>query len=351
MSKVDLEIVLDGGDTLVAGSEVAGFVGVTVNKACRCRKLTVHLEWFTHGRGNRDRKEVASVEVFAGQLTEGDRSLHPFALTVPNGPFSYEGHNLNVAWQIRANVDVPLAFDPNIKRPVRVVPGVGLLLPVDHGPRAARSGTATARRVGKFISAVMGALAFVFVGVSFLVCMGAVFVTQALADPEPSNVLGAVISVFVPSIFILIGLGFLFKAVRAAATRTRLSELDFTVPETAFVGEAMDVELSFRPRGVAGVQQVDLWLECQEVVTSGSGTNRRVSRSLVRKIPAAGLEPGALQQGASVRASREIPLPADAAISFGSNNNQLSWQAVLEVVFVDGRKVEERRPFLVAPPR
>ena len=81
MSKCELTIELDK-DSYRPGETITGKVHVCVNEDMRCDGLEVRLEWYTHGRGNREDEVVASQELAKGQWTPG-RSAYPFQLTSP----------------------------------------------------------------------------------------------------------------------------------------------------------------------------------------------------------------------------------------------------------------------------
>lgn len=63
----------------------------------------------------------------ATRLSAGASLDTPFQVPVPSlGPPSFDGRELNVVWELRANLDVP-GFDPSLVLPVRVRQPVALL--------------------------------------------------------------------------------------------------------------------------------------------------------------------------------------------------------------------------------
>lgn len=85
-----------------------------------------HTRTETHTR-NEDLPHVPIAVLGAARLAAGVPLDTPFQVPVPSlGPASFDGTELNVTWELRANLDVP-GFDPSIVLPVRVLQPVALL--------------------------------------------------------------------------------------------------------------------------------------------------------------------------------------------------------------------------------
>jgi len=95
-----------------------------VSSTSRARAVRLVLRYRTEGRGDTDRQDVSNLEL---ELEPHGGLNTAFSLPVPpNGPVSYDGRMLRVLYEIEARVDVKLARDPKIERPVLVVPVGGL---------------------------------------------------------------------------------------------------------------------------------------------------------------------------------------------------------------------------------
>jgi hypothetical protein len=94
------------------GSTIEGWVTVTSNREVNCNGVKIRLEWHTEGRGDRDGRVVAEQEVFRGVLSADQPSVYSFQLRVPEEPWSYSGYYINILWDLIAEVDLPMAFNP-----------------------------------------------------------------------------------------------------------------------------------------------------------------------------------------------------------------------------------------------
>lgn len=95
-----------------------------VSSTSRARAVRMVLRYRTEGRGDTNRREVSNLE-FPLQPHGGLDTR--FSLAVPaSGPISYDGRMIRILYEIEARVDVKLARDPKIERPVLVVPIGGL---------------------------------------------------------------------------------------------------------------------------------------------------------------------------------------------------------------------------------
>lgn len=85
-----------------------------------------HTKTETHTR-DEDLPRVPIAVLDATRLAGGASLDTPFQVPVPSlGPPSFDGTEVNVTWELRANLDVP-GFDPSIVLPVRVLQPVALL--------------------------------------------------------------------------------------------------------------------------------------------------------------------------------------------------------------------------------
>ena len=122
MSNVQIQINLRGGTssgqwmTFLPRQNIEGSVQLVADKDLNCRHFWVRLEWHTEGRGDRDRAVVSEVDVFQGKLGAGIPTYHDFRFVLPDAPWSFAGHYVNIVWAITTSVDIPRASDPNTQQ-------------------------------------------------------------------------------------------------------------------------------------------------------------------------------------------------------------------------------------------
>jgi len=126
MDHVDIELALQGGEVengrrrYEPSSSLHGSARLTPHGTVDCRRVVVRLEWHTEGSGDRDRECADESQLVSGPLSEP--MVQPFTLAVPRQPWSYAGHHINIIWQVRVVVDIPLASDISSEEPIVVAP-------------------------------------------------------------------------------------------------------------------------------------------------------------------------------------------------------------------------------------
>ena len=85
-----------------------------------CRRVVARLEWHTEGSGDRDDGCVGEVEVATGPLA--GPLVQSFTLTVPQQPWSYTGHYIDIIWQVSVVVDIRVGLDITVEEPIVVAP-------------------------------------------------------------------------------------------------------------------------------------------------------------------------------------------------------------------------------------
>lgn len=99
-----------------------GGVVLRVDRSLNCRHVFVRLVWHTEGRGDRDRGEVAEVDLHQGEIRPGAPLREDFHFRLPEGPWSYAGHYINIIWEVEVSIDVPLARDPRASKRIILAP-------------------------------------------------------------------------------------------------------------------------------------------------------------------------------------------------------------------------------------
>lgn len=128
MADIDIELTLQGGEVsgrwrrFEPGSAVRGWIRLTSRDDVSCDRVLARLEWHTEGRGDRDRDRVAEIGLAGAKLTANSTVIRDFTLSVPNDPWSYAGHYVNIIWEIIVVADIPFARDVIRKEPIVVAP-------------------------------------------------------------------------------------------------------------------------------------------------------------------------------------------------------------------------------------
>ena len=128
MADIEVRLILQGGeaDGGVHGYEpdstVGGTVQLVTGQDVRCERVLVSIGWHTEGRGDRDAATVDEVELCRGPLSMNTSSTHGFELTLPDQPWSYAGHYINIIWEVTVTVAIPFARDVKRTEPIVVVP-------------------------------------------------------------------------------------------------------------------------------------------------------------------------------------------------------------------------------------
>jgi hypothetical protein len=90
---------------------VQGTVTIIPDSDVKCKHLYIRLEWHTEGRGTRYRQKVEEMDVFQGTLQANMPRSFEFTFQLPEEPWSYEGHYINIVWGIEVQLDVPWGRD------------------------------------------------------------------------------------------------------------------------------------------------------------------------------------------------------------------------------------------------
>jgi hypothetical protein len=122
MSSASFEIEIRGGEVdgeLVLfrpGETLQGSVRITPDEDLKARHVYVRLQWHTQGRGDRDESIIKEQDLFQGMLRAGTPVYYSFHFRLPEHPWSYAGHYVNIVWEIETSIDLALARDPVANR-------------------------------------------------------------------------------------------------------------------------------------------------------------------------------------------------------------------------------------------
>jgi hypothetical protein len=364
MARCELSIHLDGEQTRFRGGDtVTGTVEVRTDTEVQCKGLTVECQWRTHGKGNTARGQAQRLDLFQGTWRPGTVRRYAFSFDLPHGPFTYNGHYLNVGWFILARADIPWAIDPKTEHEIAVEPDptaepqwLNLVqsaadLPEAlrtqvQGPNAPAQVPASVRRISSSLG--IGCLVIMALPLLALVAV-AVYQGIALARGE-ADLIEALLWIGVTLIFVAAIAKGPLKLLRNRWARKRLGDIGFDVtPLTLRRGESVTVRFSCHPRQSTPLNRASVRIEAEERVTRGSGTNRGTYRQQVYRHE----EDLPVQQGVPAglpfQRQLEIRIPADAPPSFIAADNRLDWTVSLHLDIPRGPDWSGERAILVHP--
>jgi hypothetical protein len=128
MAETMVQFTLQGGEhagglmQFEPRTRLAGTVTITPGNNIRARKTYVQLQWHTEGRGDRDEGAVAALSLTEAPLQAGVPLVGRFAFDLPDGPWSFAGHYINIIWEVLLVVDIPMASDIRASQPFILAP-------------------------------------------------------------------------------------------------------------------------------------------------------------------------------------------------------------------------------------
>ena len=128
MAKAAIQISLRGGEDLGGmmrfdpGGRLEGVAQILPDGNIRAKKVMVQLGWHTEGRGSRADGTAGQVEIAQGNLVANTPIVQSFAFNLPNEPWSFAGHYINIIWQVEVIVDIPLGVDLHAEQPFVMAP-------------------------------------------------------------------------------------------------------------------------------------------------------------------------------------------------------------------------------------
>ena len=335
----ELWIELERGERVYgAGDPVRGAVVVEVSKDCRCDGLHVELGWYTHGKGNSVEQTCAQTRVFSGEWRADEQARFPFEFRLPNGPFTYHGHLLNLDWYVWASADIPWAIDPKIEEDI-LVASRALDQPLDY-PVTDKSLTITSAG-----TLSPGRTALLIVS-AVLLSATALLVVRAALFGDPLLAVTAVVT------------GLLGALLGASPMRKMLAEQKLgpvqveIVPQHVVPGDEMVCGVSFRPPGAVTLKRASVHLVGVERVVYNAGTERMTYTHTFfswQELLAEG--PVELPAGRYTQLQGGVRLPPDAPLSLDVGDTEVAYTVEFHLD-IDGWPDWVRKyHFVVIPPR
>lgn len=132
MANATIQITLNGGEQLPGnilrfdpGSLLAGMVQIIPQENINAKGIFVRLGWHTEGRGDQDAAQVAEVALGSGGLTANQPLVQSFNIMLPQAPWSFAGHYINIIWTLKVTIDIAFSPDLNVSQVFVLAPRVG----------------------------------------------------------------------------------------------------------------------------------------------------------------------------------------------------------------------------------
>ena len=362
MAKCDLFIELDqSNEVFHPGDTISGHVVVETDSDVRCDGLDVVLNWRTHGRGTVATGTVNTLRLFSGEWTGATTLRYAFQFTVPDGPVTYHGHYLNVAWFVNAQADIPWKFDPKAEVEFTLASGTephqqanwesqfadgyqpDLADAIAEAQAATGAGSASmsaggggnpihdlrARMSGNPSGKAMGVGCLVIGGILLLAFVGAfgMWALDGVNKARSGNWGDAIPGLVVAAVMTLVILGLLWSIISSRMLKSRFGTIDHQVePDRVKPGESVTVRVSFTPEKDTVINQAVVQLVGIEEVVSGSGTNRTTRRHGVHDEEIELSPERRLMARQPVILETELRIPDTAPPTFKASRNELKWK-------------------------
>jgi len=102
---------LSATQVLHPGDRVSGVVEIQPDVPVTCRGIEIKFGWHTEGKGDRDQQVHDLIKLPETALSPDAPLVEPFDFTMPDQPWSYRGHFINIVWSIDVKVDIAWARD------------------------------------------------------------------------------------------------------------------------------------------------------------------------------------------------------------------------------------------------
>ncbi len=340
MAKCDIKISLDKTDlTYETHDRVKCRFQVTVDKPVKCKGFIASILWRTHGKGNRNQKEMQETVLFEGNWEVGSYDYeHTFIIV--DGPTTYHGKIVNVDWYIKATVDIPWAFDP--KEEVDFI--VRRRDKDRTSPHDAKELEFTGQKNGvELAKEFSGKMYKAYLGFAGVACLGGIYllVSGVIQNLDIEKIIWGLG-------LLLMAYGFAWNPLKKAIAENKFGSIDFEIENaTLYPGENCRVSFRFVAKRDILINGLALRLVGVETATSGSGTNETTYHEPLFTDKIDLDVPNIARAGRAVESSAEIAIPEAAPATFLASDNSVTWtlKAALDVEkWID---IEREQPITV----
>ncbi len=346
MSMCTLKIVLDHPHrTYASGEKARGVVEADVHSDCECRKLSLHREWRTHGKGNAYSGGKQEWELFSGTWTAGQNASYPFEFEVPRGPLTYRGHILSITWHLRAHADLAHALDQKVEEEFVLAAGQAH----DEGSpgRPGRASdqisitAAEAKKKGPVVYAIAIPAFFITLGVSLWFASGLLQKTVLhhwLQAHFPHDAFARVfLAGFGALFFGIIAVtcaGFILSTLGYELAMRKLGQVKVELSsKTVRPGGSINCKIHFRPRSQVELKKAVAQLRGVEWAHWTSGGTSMKTRNYTHTLFDRATTIASRQTlvpGQDIVLEGTIQVPPDAPYTIQITDNELNWS--LEVI-------------------
>ena len=129
MASADIRITISGGEPTSGmlrfepGGTMQANVQITPQDTINAKQAVARVTWHTEGRGDRDSGVAVEIPLAQGALAAGTPIYQTFNVVLPKEPWSYSGHYINIIWELKVTIDIPMAPDINAAQPFILAPG------------------------------------------------------------------------------------------------------------------------------------------------------------------------------------------------------------------------------------
>lgn len=319
MAKCQIKIQTPGNQRIYKlGDKVKGEVLVAVNDTCRCKGLVLTHYWKTHGRGDRDTRQVRSLTLFQGTWQSGVKR-YPFELPLDKIiPPSYKGKYVNLDHYLKVTADIPWAIDPKHE--------IDIITQQSQDNLNIKRGLDTYnRKIPFWFYFVPASVAWSIFLSSFIFSIGesegipfndgAFHINGNLVTKLLSFVLGS---------FTTYHLYLLQRRRRLGKFQVRTHYL----PQK----HKLAVEISFEPNQAVSIDHIEAILVNEEVAEVSSRTTKTLYRHHVElnKTRLCGVKH--IRKGSAVTIRSSVNLPKDIQPTFRTSSNWLKWKVKIDIV-------------------
>lgn len=335
------------------GDVVRGSVEVRCDEEVACDGLKVGLRWKAQSKVPTDRT-VTSQNLFQGMWQAGTEERYPIALELPAGPFTYQGHHLNVTWELFAEADVPWTFDPAAARDIVLEPdpdaapdwqsavGDPLHLPPELQPNPPDPPPTISKAKG------FGCLMVLLIPMAVLLAMAAGKVLDYSRGEISGN--AAAGWIFAAAVMLLFVGGGLYKVLRDVLAWGKIGQVSVEVdPRRVRAGESLQVKVSCQPRRETELLSATVRLKAEERVFTDTTNHKRSWTEVVFDQETALASACRLPKGLPFQSEVAVAVPASGPPSFTTWGNHLTWTATVRLQLAGWPDFVEDRTIQVHP--
>jgi len=351
---LEVEILLDKKQEVVyAEQELMGRVRIQAQKDITCGAVSISLCKALHtgtlvlvGEFHHQ-LAIRNITLSEGEeLEEGQSMEWEFTLSLPSGPYTYNGKHLSVAWKLEAAVELSFAKDPKASLELVLEPGEDakgdeILNEVQREDLGGRP------VVDLFLQQWSTTPVFFFMVIPFI-ALGTIIIYYTLAGYQAYHLGHALLG----SGLISLGLWLARPIWSGILIKRRMGSVDFDFSPILCPGDTVPITIAFRPNAPIKFEQVNVTLIAEESLLSAGNNARRKHSEIhkIKEIPCTQehLELRPYRKDEQVEWKVQAQLPDDAPYSI-LGQDSLDWSLFLELQYKGIPKRTLKVPFYVIP--